>query len=441
MADILPLLDARYGRRRAARVAVFGHSFAARAYLVASNGTMGRAVYKKADGLSAWLEALSGGRLSSPVSLNYGVNGENTTQMLARCDAAVADAVAKGCEAVAFFGIFNDDVSTAAARATTIANITAIAKKWTEAGVIFLISGDFPAGSAANTTFRRTGAALPGTMQVRRWCLDVLPNLMSNIIAYEVWDRLAVSDSLTGDALPLYFQDDVLHPSSAFYADVVAPVLVQILTGLFPSFQLMPEASNSEVYDATNNPRGNILTNGMLSGNNSGLATNWTTNLASGVTVTSSKVVSVPGPWEWQQSVVGGTAAAAGSATDVLRQTLSGAQFAMISPGDTLQAECLTEIDAGFTNVRGLELRLVLFDNIGGGNTYEAKSFNFGATNDKLTNRAYQMFHRTPPLVIPTGALTAGQSGYLALRVIADTAANIAATVRTARMRLHKVLS
>ena len=444
MADLDLLLASRRitsgGLGRPAVGAVFGHSFAARAHVAATNSTYGREIHKGVSGIAAWLEALGGGRIVMPAALNFGVSGENTTQMRARLAAVVATAVAGGADFVTFFGLCNDVLSTAAQRAATIENITAIAKAFTDAGILFCISGDAPAGGASDTTFRRTGDQLKGFMALRRWCLEVLPSLMPGILAYDIYDKVCLPGSTTGDADPRFFQTDLLHPSSAFYADAVAPALAPLLLARYPGIVTAPEASNSEPFDAAVNPRGNILLNGMMDGDSSGLANSWNSPGGNGATVTPSKVASADGPWSWQQVVLGGTATAAGGETVVLQQQLNAAQLAMILAGDRLQLDGLVEIDAGFANIRSLYVRFGIFETANGGNTYQARSFTAGAQGvDRLTNRAYKLYHRTPMLEFPAGSLTAGLSGTVRVVAVADTAAAIGGTVRAGRMRLHKV--
>lgn len=418
-------------------LAVFGHSFAARFHYQYANGTLGTTIGKTSFGGAAWIEALSGGRILMPLSLNFGVSGENTTQMLARCDAAVASAVAQKCSAVLFFGLFNDAVATTAQIATTIANVTAIAQKWTDAGIQFIITGDYPAGSASLTTYRRTGNQLLGFMQIRRWILETLPTLITNVTVFDVWDQVGLWNSTTADVVSGYFDPaDQLHPFSPFYRSVYVPRLLSILDRQLAPIQGFRSTSNSESYDATYNRRGNLLSNGMFDGNVSGVATGWTKTDATGITGTATKVVGTN--IEWQQVSYTGTATAAGAVSDV-RQNLS---FTNIAAGDTLSVECLTEHDANAINLRGIELRLVIFDTVGAGNTYESKSFAWTTQGDVIGTSAYTgasaLYHRTPDLKLPVGALASGPSGYVAVRAIWDGAVASSAVIRMGKLRLHK---
>lgn len=424
---------------------LIGHSFAARGHLMTTNGTLGRQIFKQAYGLPAWAEAMSGGRLRFPYELNFGVNGQTTTDMLTRTDgknvdAAVAAGVAAGAKAAFFFGINNDVTATGAQVTQTISNIRTIARKVSDAGLTLYITGDFPAGSTTNTTNRRTGNQRDGFNQIRRWILERLPREVPNVVAFDVFDRLAVWNSTNGDVVQTYFDPDALHPWSPFYSEVYVPALLSLILPQFPTAQAVAEASASEPYSATLNPRGNLLMNGMFDGDGgAGLALNWTKTDATGITGTTTKVSFTNGMW--QQIAYSGTATAAGAVSDI-RQNLN---FANIAAGDTLQAECWVEIDAGAVNLRGIELRLVMFDSVGGPNTYEAKSFNWGTAGDKMAVRAFTganaQFHITPSLPLPAGSLASGTGGYIAIRAVWDAAVASSATVRAGRCRLHKQIA
>lgn len=422
--------------------ALMGHSFAARSHISATNGIYGREITKGISGAAAWLEALSNGRISMPASLNFGVNGENTTQMRARLDTAVSSCVSGNADFVIFFGLCNDVLATAQQRVTTTDNITAIAKAFTDAGILFIISGDAPAGGNSDPTYRRPGDNLKGFMAVRRWCLESLPSLVPGVLVYDIYDKVSVPNSTTGDALPAFFQTDLLHPSSQFYTEAVVPAILPQLLSRYPSIVTAPEASNSEPYDSVINPRGNILFNGMMDGDNSGLATSWSTPGGNGVTTASSKVSSVDGPWAWQQIVLSGSSTSAGGETQVIQQQLNASQLSMISAGDKIQLDGLVELDSGFTNIRNIAVRFSIFESANGGNTYTSRSFSTGSVGlDKLANRSYKLYQRTPVLEFPQGSLTSGLSGTVRVIVVADTAGSISGTIRVGRMRLHKIIS
>ncbi|MCW5192434.1 hypothetical protein, partial [Burkholderia cenocepacia] len=136
-----------------------------------------------------------------------------------------------------------------------------------------------------------------------------------------------------------------------------------------------------------------------------------------------------------------GTAAAAGAVSD-FRQNIT---LANIAAGDTLQGEALVEIDGGATNLRGVALRIVLFDSVGGSNTYESLSFSWSTLGDKLPARAFTganvQFHRAMGLALPAGSLASGASGFFGIRTVWDAAVASSAVIRVRNLRLHKVLA
>ena len=126
-----------------------------------------------------------------------------------------------------------------------------------------------------------------------------------NCIYVDPWEQIVNQSSTNGDVLPLLMQDQILHPS-AKGAYLMSDVLTALLAPLFP-----PSGSSvatlTDVFDATENPYGNICTNATLAGTTgtftgntatltggSQLATSWnfsSSNTTNTITATKSTAV------------------------------------------------------------------------------------------------------------------------------------------------------
>lgn len=429
-----------------ALIGTFGHSFAARQHLVSNNGSQGVATYLMAYGWSSWLQSLLRGRAIFPYSLNFGVIGQNTSQMLARVQAAVDAHRTAGAWGVIFSGLYNDDLSTAAARATTVSNIQAIAKAFTNAGIVFICTDDYPAGFSGNV--KRTGGQLSGFHNVRHWMLRSLPALVPGAICVPTYGDCTQFDNAGGFWRAGYSDPaDYIHPMSPTHALSTAPRIFAAIDKLLPSQTDWMCDDPSDVFDATHNPRGNLLGNGMLTGTGGSVPSGFTGTLAdswtgtkdaslTNITATLSKVAGTNSVW--QQLALSGTSGATDGAVTDLRRNFS---LSQLSPGDVLRSKCMVEIDGGFTGIRGVESRVVLFDS---GNTYESKSLHWGLAADMMPVQAYTganaLYLMTPDLTLPAafggGALV---SGYFAVRLLSVANASVSATLRLGRAECCKV--
>ncbi|UAJ16460.1 hypothetical protein PP504_gp29 [Gordonia phage Dolores] len=107
----------------------------------------------------------------------------------------------------------------------------------------------------------------------------------------------------------------------------------------------------------SNADTGLIITNGLMVGNTSGLATDWVSSVSSGVSVTYSKLARTDGiPGEWQQAVVSGVASAAtdGGIVLTIERNINSGLFAI---GDDLYAVAEVEVDNDVSNLNAIKLR------------------------------------------------------------------------------------
>jgi hypothetical protein len=193
-------------------------------------------------------------------------------------------------------------------------------------------------------------------MQVRRWLLDAAPGLYGpNLVVVDPWPNIADLTSTTGDILNGYAYDG-LHPNAAG-AYQIASVIYSHILGQYPPAPIL-SASAADVYDATYNPRGNLLPNGQMSGTSGTLTTNVTGSLANNTTASTatftglsavcSKVTTATG--DWQQVVLSGDS---GAGTPILQFTQS-VTMANVAAGDVVQGAGEWEVDASSVGLKAL---------------------------------------------------------------------------------------
>lgn len=160
------------------------------------------------------------------------------------------------------------------------------------------------------------------------------------------------------------------------------------------------------------------------------VADGWTASISeTNYSMATSKVIS--GGLTWQQMTLGSGVNAAGSSPLIgLSQAVSQTAGRVVA-GDTLEAFCRIEVDAGMANVAGIFLQLQETYNPGAGNTtLETRCGDTGHVDGSFyPGEAWSGVFVTPPLTIPAGALSSlqarlrvqGQQGYQSSGVVRVT--------------------
>lgn len=318
---------------RNSRVAIIGDSIAAANSFDAGAGV---GTKKLGKGMLNWAAYLGRQRWTFDPEDNFGVSGDDTGQVLARTDAALATSTA---------GTFvvdcmtNDDSSGITVAQSKI-NYNAIISKIVNSGRLCILIPPRPRDITASG-LTMTAAAYLRHVQRRQWILG-LQDLSRKIIVIDVWKYFADPSSTNGAPVSGSTYDGGVHPNVAGgYLTGLAFAEVAGLgreAGIFPYYDVLCE-QNTDLYDATNNPTGAINSNPMLIGGAS-VATGYTNGTGGGLTNTASKVAS--GNRIWQQIALSG---AATSSADVhaLYQTLPSGSLTV---GDVLQGYCDLEVDS-----------------------------------------------------------------------------------------------
>lgn len=250
---------------------------------VAANG----AAFYKSMGLISWLQSASYGALSIPETMNFGVAGENTSQILARTATAIASLKAAGADICFFIGGTNDYTASITDDQRK-ANVLAILKMVADNGLMPIVFAETPR--------RKTDPAdyIERHWQYRLWMLNELPKL--GYMVLDVWPYLAskenpkvVPDNSTYDG---QHGDPTQQQQMGLYA-------WRQVAGIFGNRSILP--INNADYNAAAAPGGSTTRNPMMLGtggnkaanaNATGqIANNWNLegeNMA-GMTVTCSK--------------------------------------------------------------------------------------------------------------------------------------------------------
>lgn len=406
------------------RIATFGDSRIELGWdkTVGSEGKYGR-------GIQFWCEVLTDARAEFRLSDDFGVGGNKTADMIARMGAVVANTAST----IIVWGGTNDLAATSPQipPTTTIANMTTIATALVAAGktVIWIVE-------TPRTGYSGSAARL---LQVVDWQKTNLPAL--GVFVVDATE--AIIDRTTSyNPRPAAFPDN-LHPS-ADGAYCVAKVIAALLRQLLPSYDPLCYGA-ADSYDATDNPRGNLLVNGVLQGiggSYQGATPTPTGDVANsmylggtdgaGMTLVGSK--SVVGSREYQRIAFTGTPG--GTNPQAQFYNLGTNAAGKVTAGQVVEG--FARIDCAVSS-KLVAVQLQVRAGVAGSFTYARSGiggFNSGSVESYFPTEAWNGVIRTPKITIPSGCdsliLMASLYGYNARVLTAD--------VGFANMTLRKVL-
>lgn len=372
---------ARPQLRRGLRLTANGDSITARADSVAGNVTR-----RSVSGYLTWVNMLTRQRFYSPPAYNFGVNGQNSSQLLAALDSTLAVR-----PDVAIVAIGTNDVANGVAAATTTTKLTAIWDRLYNAGAAVI----------AVPILGRSGDNVLDATELK------IGNYVNQFIreAGYTRDNFFVADCglVYDDPTAAAWQDrsgvaeDGLH-SNNVGAYLIGNKIAGILNALFPDDWHIPLSNASDLYDVTNNPVGNLCSAGMMLGTSgtvggeaSGeVATGWvlTTTALGGATAVASKSTFADGRVAQQLALSG-----AYTGTTRLAQFAHVLTAGNFAAGDIVTAEC--EIDvADPTNILNANL---YFQAVEDGTTYQHKG---GVGGTVAQSNDWSGILKTPPRTI-----------------------------------------
>ena len=387
-----------------------------------------------------WVPALTRQRVRTRTNLNFGVSGDTSTKASYRIG-QVIDAKPD----IVLVTIGTNDVSGA----ITAETFSIFKERFTYAVRAFLNAGIFVVATPPPPWTLSTAANRNTFLRMVDWVRQ------QQFVGYDnfmlVDPTVNFVDPLAADYSPKAgITYDGLHPKAQGAYYWYAPVANAIL-GLLPNFTDTVIATASDVYDATNNPQGNLISNGVLNGTTGTLTPNGATMtgqvadtfrtevLVNGGTVTSlvatpSKVISSDGR-PAQQIALSGTYVG-GFDTQVTFRTLP-TNFTDYKPGDMVYAEAEYEIDsqAAEQNISSIMCSL----SITMGSAYAARDGLAGSVADQLPAAAHSAVLRTQPILITAQPTLISVGVHSNLRQQGATVLTAQSTYRIKGVALRKV--
>lgn len=367
---------------------------------------LGNNVYNLNRGHSFWASFLTGRRIYTNQSLNFGINGDTTSGLLARLtDVMASDA------GIYWVLIGTNDIGVHTTE-QIITNLKLIWNALLKTGAVVI----------ASTILPRNLASATSRDQIHTVNQFIRSQAYTTSRLFIVDPTVDYGDPLSTTMAPrTNYSYDGLHPKAigSFYHSKQA---VALLNQLIPA-QAVPFASYTDTFSATNT-RGNLLTNGLLDGTggtlaNSGggtvsgtVADSWginTSNNGGGtltsLTVTASKVTLTDGR-PGQRIVLGGTYTGAGSsAVDngcLVGFTQDNFNSLNLAAGDKIKLSADISVAAGLENIAGIEAYLYIQSSAGTFISADGSCI----TGDLMPSDAFSGVFETPEFTVPDGVIT-----------------------------------
>jgi lysophospholipase L1-like esterase len=329
-----------------------------------------------------------------PESLDFGVNGNTTAQMLARVGSVVS---ARPDICVVHGG--TNDLHGGVLPAVTIANLGAIYDALIAAGITVIAIPILGRTTPATTSTTRNYG-----QQVNDW---IRRSQGENRRGLVVVDCGLVFDDPTSTswAERTGYTGDGLHPSTlgSYY---IAKKVVEALDVLYPSFNI-PVTSPTDAYHATENPYGNRLLSGVgmfggtggtiTTGDASGdVATGWTltSSVLGGATCVASKVTLADGRTAQRIALSGNYT---GNSRYV--QLTCSASASGLVEGDVVETMVEAFVAASAASIKDILVRQLTTENV----TNYVHFDGGGWTVDSLPPEAHNPVFRTPPRTLLAG--------------------------------------
>lgn len=228
-------------------------------------------------GFADWAVSETGGLAAFPLALNKGIDGNTTSQMLARLQTDVI-ANSNAFDVMVHFGTGNDRIKGMTLE-QTIRNLEYMYSALIKRGKIVIAIAETPVmGANVGLPAQQTA----NHFAVHNWYLNVAPSL--GVVVVNPWDEM-VDPASGSNFWPLGgLTGDGLHPTAAG-ARIIGRNVAEPLKRLFTFPAVLPTANVA--YDAALVPGGSLIPNSLLTGTNGvlGGGSNATGQLASSCTL------------------------------------------------------------------------------------------------------------------------------------------------------------
>jgi lysophospholipase L1-like esterase len=301
---------------------------------------------------------------------NCGVFGYTTAQILANIGCVLSAAP----DVVIMSGGTND-VAGSTACATVVANKRQIYAALKAAHIFVISVSIIPRSSPLTFTTAQNNIAQCVNEQDRRYAQEQ----GSNYFSFIDLDPIVVDATQpTTWAIKSGYLIDGVHPAE-IGASPMGYAIAQSINQVFQNWR-QPTMVNGDVYDATNNPYGNLLNNGLMQGTSGGLGSctgtmagadsAHNTLVSTGTPGTCvSSVVTWPDGRQAAQIVLSGSASGATSYLGIRNIDGSPGNIAI---GDTIEAQAEICLLGNTTNMSGFDLALVTTE---GGTGFQVNGF------------------------------------------------------------------
>ncbi|WP_300747166.1 SGNH/GDSL hydrolase family protein [Pseudomonas sp.] len=233
-------------------------------------------------GFADWAVSETGGLAAFPMALNKGIDGNTTSQMLARLQADVM-ANSTAFDVMVHFGTGNDRLQGMSLE-QTIRNLEYLYAALIKRGKVVIAIAETPViGANVGLPAQQTA----NHFAVHNWYLNIAPSL--GVIVVNPWDEMVDPASGTSFWPKEGMTGDGLHPTP-MGARIIGRKVGEALKRLFTFPALLP--TSSVAYDSTAVPGGSLIPNSLLTGTNGtlGAGSNATGQLATSCTLLGSNL-------------------------------------------------------------------------------------------------------------------------------------------------------
>lgn len=209
-------------------------------------------------GFADWAVSETGGLAAFPMALNKGIDGNTTSQMLARLQADVM-ANSTAFDVMVHFGTGNDRLQGMSLE-QTIRNLEYLYAALIKRGKLVIAIAETPViGANVGLPAQQTA----NHFAVHNWYLNVAPSL--GVIVVNPWEEMVDPASGTSFWPKEGMTGDGLHPTP-MGARIIGRKVGEALKRLFTFPALLP--TSSVAYDSTAVPGGSLIPNSLLTGTN-----------------------------------------------------------------------------------------------------------------------------------------------------------------------------
>lgn len=211
---------------------------------------------------NTWINLYTGYRAYRQPGYDCGLNGATTTTLLPQ-----VSCVLNLNPDIVVMQIGANDAAGAVSCATITTNNRSMYQTFLNAGIAVIKVGIYP--RSGGSTFSTTAANIAQCANQR----DREYARSTGVRGFYFVDveGVAVDPTQTGSwASPSGFLSDGAHPAQTG-ASQISALIANVINALVPPWRV-PNYSAGDVYDATNNPGGNLLTNGLLTGSGGGVS-------------------------------------------------------------------------------------------------------------------------------------------------------------------------